>query len=113
MCFVFFQEKSLGFDRKKDFNNDFKEDQRFEEAPSIKESKVEENSSRHGRTTGPRSRTTEAETTHGRKVGTLGHAVAVLGCMATCTPTHSRASWRTVSRASWHGHVGVNPCAVL
>jgi len=53
MCFIFFQEKSLGFDRKEDFNNKFKEDWRSEEAPSIKESKAAENSNWHGRATGP------------------------------------------------------------
>jgi len=44
-----FQEKSLGFDGKEDFKSDFKEDLRFEEVSSTKNSKAEENRARHGR----------------------------------------------------------------
>ena len=49
---VFISGEIIGFDRKEDFTSDFKDEWRFEEAPSIKGSKVEENSRRHGRVTG-------------------------------------------------------------
>ena len=38
-----------GFDGKEDFKSDFKEDLRFEEVSSTKNSKAEENRARHGR----------------------------------------------------------------
>ena len=56
-----FQEKSSGFDRKEDFTSDFKKDERFEEAPSIKNSRTEENRTTHGRATGVHGRAPQAE----------------------------------------------------
>jgi len=56
----------LGFERKEDFKSDFKEDWRSKEAPSIKESKADEDSRRHGRATGLHNRAPEAEAMHGR-----------------------------------------------
>jgi len=56
----------LDFNRKEDFKSDFKEDERSEEAPIIKESKTEENSRRHDRAIGLHSCALEAEATHGK-----------------------------------------------
>ena len=47
-----FQEKSSGFNKKEDFTSDFKEHLGFEEAPSTKKSKAEQNRARYGRTIG-------------------------------------------------------------
>ena len=57
----------MGFDRKEDFKSDFKEYYRSEEAPSIKESKADENSRRHGRAP-------KVETPHSRQVEKHGRA---------------------------------------
>jgi len=45
----FISVEIIRFDRKENFTSDFKEDLRFEEVPSIKNSKAEENRARHGR----------------------------------------------------------------
>ena len=56
-----FQEKLSDFDGKEDFKRKFKEDQRFEEAPSIKNSRTEENRTTHGHAAGVHGRAPQAE----------------------------------------------------
>jgi len=83
---------------KEDFTRDFKEDWRFEEALSIKGSKVEQNSRRHGRATGVHGHAPELETSV-----TNRHCAqpAVCGCTASYAP-----------RASAHGRAGATLCAI-
>ena len=57
----------MGFDGKKDFKSDFKEVERSEQALSLKESRVKENSRQHGRPIGLHNRAYKAETAHGRQ----------------------------------------------
>ena len=56
-----FQKKLSNFDGKEDFKRKFKEDQRFEEAPSIKNSRTEENRTTHGHAAGVHGRAPQAE----------------------------------------------------
>jgi len=58
-----FKEKSSGFDGKEDFKSKFKEDERFEEALSIKNSKTAETQDTHGNATGVHGRAPQAEAT--------------------------------------------------
>jgi len=85
-----FQEKSSAFDRKEDFTSDFKEDWRFEEAPSIKGSKVEQNSRRHGRATGVHGRAPEPETSAIGKLDARpgSRRTAVRWCTHGCALLH-------------------------
>jgi len=78
-----FQEKSSGFERKEDFTSDFKEDLRFEEAPSIKNSRTEENRTTHERATRVHGRAPQAEPA---EFGTATSRAAVPGCTATRVP---------------------------